>query len=138
MAEEDEEPPGVSRELFAARHELLTIKTMAEQGRSAGRSSWIALPHPRAWTCEGPARTVRDRRPHQRLTVTFLISVTEFYRAPTDTKMTIAAGRLASSRRSPSRSLISPVMGMNVIVNDSTRWILLTISQTGLVVISRH
>jgi magnesium transporter len=37
MAEEDEEPPGVSRELFAARHELLTIKTMAEQGSEIDR-----------------------------------------------------------------------------------------------------
>ena len=37
MAEEDEEAPGVLRELFAARHELLTIKTMAEQGSEIDR-----------------------------------------------------------------------------------------------------
>ena len=54
----------------------------------------------------------------------FLIGVTEFYRARTDTKMTIAAERLAviAALTLPITSL-SSVMGMNVIVNDSTKWI---------------
>jgi Mg2+ and Co2+ transporter CorA len=53
----------------------------------------------------------------------FLICVTEFYRARTDTKMTIAAERLAviAALTLPVTSL-SSVLGMNVIVNDSTRW----------------
>jgi Mg2+ and Co2+ transporter CorA len=53
----------------------------------------------------------------------FLIGVTEFYRARTDTKMTIAAERLAviAALTLPVTSL-SSVLGMNVIVNDSTRW----------------
>jgi Mg2+ and Co2+ transporter CorA len=52
-----------------------------------------------------------------------LIGVTEFYRARTDTKMTIAAERLAviAALTLPVTSL-SSVLGMNVIVNDSTRW----------------
>jgi len=32
MAEADEDPQEFLSQLFAARHELLTIKTMAEQG----------------------------------------------------------------------------------------------------------
>jgi magnesium transporter len=54
----------------------------------------------------------------------FLVGVTEFYRARTDTKMTIAAERLAviAVLTLPITSL-SSVMGMNVIVNESTQWI---------------
>jgi Mg2+ and Co2+ transporter CorA len=58
----------------------------------------------------------------------FLMGVTEFYRARTDTKMTIAAERLAviAAITLPITSL-SSVLGMNVIVNDSTKWIQLII-----------
>jgi magnesium transporter len=140
MAEEDEDPQEVLRELFAARHELLTIKTMAEQCSeilSAGRSSCLALPHPRAWSCEGRARTVRDPRPHRRLTATVSDRCYRVLPCANYYKMTIAAERLAViAAITLTITLISPVMGMNVIVNDSTRWISLTISQTGLVVIS--
>jgi len=53
----------------------------------------------------------------------FLTGVTEFYRARTDTKMTIAAERLAviAAVTLPVTAL-SSVLGMNVIVNDQTRW----------------
>ena len=49
----------------------------------------------------------------------FLMGVTEFYRARTDTKMTIAAERLAviAAVTLPITSL-SSVLGMNVIVNQ--------------------
>src|SRR5688500_3780858 len=58
----------------------------------------------------------------------FLMGVTEFYRARTDTKMTIAAERLAviAAITLPITSL-SSVIGMNVIVNESTRWVPLAI-----------
>jgi Mg2+ and Co2+ transporter CorA len=132
MAEEDEkDPQEFLSELFAARHQLLTIKTMAEQGseiyRRAVKLTRFAPP-------EGLElmRDVLD----QYETVThisdsqlrFLIGVTEFYRARTDTKMTIAAERLAviAVLTLPITSL-SSVMGMNVIVNESTRWISLII-----------
>jgi Mg2+ and Co2+ transporter CorA len=67
----------------------------------------------------------------------FLIGVTEFYRARTDTKMTIAAERLAviAALTLPITSL-SSVMGMNVIVNDSTRWISLIILLLIMLIIS--
>ena len=53
----------------------------------------------------------------------FLTGVTEFYRARTDTKMTIAAERLAviADVTLPVTAL-SSVLGMNMIVNDRTRW----------------
>jgi magnesium transporter len=56
------------------------------------------------------------------------MGVTEFYRARTDTKMTIAAERLAviAAITLPITSL-SSVLGMNVIVNESTHWTALVI-----------
>jgi len=127
MSEADKDPQAFLSELFTARHELLTIKTMAEQGseiyRRAIRLTRFAPP-------EGLElmRDVLD----QYETVThisdsqllFLAGVTEFYRARTDTKMTIAAERLTviAALTLPITSL-SSVVGMNVIVNDSTRWI---------------
>ena len=131
MSEADKDPQAFLSELFTARHELLTIKTMAEQGseiyRRAIRLTRFAPP-------EGLElmRDVLD----QYETVThisdsqllFLAGVTEFYRARTDTKMTIAAERLTviAALTLPITSL-SSVLGMNVIVNDSTRWISLIV-----------
>jgi len=131
MSEADKDPQAFLSELFTARHELLTIKTMAEQGseiyRRAIRLTRFAPP-------EGLElmRDVLD----QYETVThisdsqllFLAGVTEFYRARTDTKMTIAAERLTviAALTLPITSL-SSVVGMNVIVNDSTRWISLIV-----------
>jgi Mg2+ and Co2+ transporter CorA len=56
------------------------------------------------------------------------MGVTEFYRARTDTKMTIAAEHLAviAAITLPITSL-SSVLGMNVIVNGSTHWVALAI-----------
>jgi len=67
----------------------------------------------------------------------FLMGVTEFYRARTDTKMTIAAERLAviAAITLPITSL-SSVVGMNVIVNESTRWVPLAILLLIMLVIS--
>ena len=55
----------------------------------------------------------------------FLMGVTEFYRARTDTKMTIAAERLAViAAVTLPITAISAKMGMNVIVTGSTHWVL--------------
>jgi len=58
----------------------------------------------------------------------FLMGVTEFYRARTDTKMTIAAERLAviAAVTLPVTAL-SSILGMNVIVNERTLWLPLVI-----------
>jgi magnesium transporter len=131
MAEADEDPHEFLSELFAARHELLTIKTMAEQGSDIYRR---AIKLTRFAPPEGlelmkdvldQYETVMHISDSQ---LRFLIGVTEFYRARTDTKMTIAAERLAviAAVTLPITSL-SSVIGMNVIVNESTHWVWLGI-----------
>jgi magnesium transporter len=67
----------------------------------------------------------------------FLMGVTEFYRARTDTKMTIAAERLAviAAMTLPITAL-SSVLGMNVIVNADTRWTPLIILLVIMLVLS--
>jgi Mg2+ and Co2+ transporter CorA len=131
MAEADEDPQKFLSQLFAARHELLTIKTMAEQGSEIYRR---AIKLARFAPPEGlelmkdvldQYETVAHISDSQ---LVFLMGVTEFYRARTDTKMTIAAERLAviAAITLPITSL-SSVIGMNVIVNDATRWIPLII-----------
>jgi Mg2+ and Co2+ transporter CorA len=131
MADVDEDPQKFLSELFAARHELLTIKTMAEQGgeiyRRAIKLTKFAPP-------EGLERMKDVLDQYESVArisaaqMRFQQGVTEFYRARTDTKMTIAAERLAviAAITLPITSL-SSVIGMNVIVNDSTRWIPLII-----------
>ncbi|HET9778310.1 MAG TPA: magnesium transporter CorA family protein [Propionibacteriaceae bacterium] len=130
-AEDAKDPQEFLSELFAARHELLTIKTMASQGSEIYRRA-IKL------TTFAPAEGLELMKDvlDQYETVAhisdsqlvFLMGVTEFYRARTDTKMTIAAERLAviAAITLPITSL-SSVIGMNVIVNESTRWIPLAI-----------
>jgi magnesium transporter len=140
MAEVDEDPQDFLSELFAARHELLTIKTMAEQGSEIYRRA-IKL------STFAPAEGLELMRDllDQYETVAhisdsqlvFLMGVTEFYRARTDTKMTIAAERLAviAAITLPITSL-SSVVGMNVIVNESTHWVTLAILLLIMLIVS--
>src|SRR6185295_10703703 len=132
MAEADEDPHEFLSELFAARHELLTIKTMAAQGSEIYRR---AIKLTTFAPMEGMAlmkdlldqyETVSHISDSQ---LVFLMGVTEFYRARTDTKMTIAAERLAviAAVTLPITSL-SSVLGMNVIVNSQTEWLPLAVT----------
>jgi len=124
MLSSDEEPELFLAELFTARHELLTIRTMAAQGGEIHRRA-IKL------TTFAPAsdvdllRDVLDQ--YERVAnisesqIDFLKGVTEFYRARTDTKMTIAAERLAViAAITLPVTATSSVVGLNVIVNDHT------------------
>jgi len=132
MAEEDEkDPQAFLSELFAARHELLTIKTMASQGSEIYRRAikLTAFAPPEGLELMKDVLDQYETVAHiSDSQLVFLMGVTEFYRARTDTKMTIAAERLAviAAVTLPITSL-SSVIGMNVIVNESTRWIPLTI-----------
>jgi magnesium transporter len=140
MADEDEDPQQFLNKLFAVRHELLTIKTMAEQGseiyRRAIRLTTFAPPDGLELMKDllDQYETVAHISDSQ---LVFLMGVTEFYRARTDTKMTIAAERLAviAAITLPITSL-SSVMGMNVIVNESTHWVTLGILLLIMLVIS--
>jgi magnesium transporter len=140
MAEAEEDPHEFLSQLFAARHELLTIKTMAEQGSEIYRR---AIKLTRFVPPEGlelmqdvldQYETVAHISDSQ---LRFLIGVTEFYRARTDTKMAIAAERLAviAAVTLPITSL-SSVVGMNVIVNESTHWVWLAILLLIMLIIS--
>jgi magnesium transporter len=128
MAEEDEkDPQEFLSELFAARHELLTIKTMASQGSEIYRRAikLTAFAPPEGLELMKDVLDQYETVAHiSDSQLVFLMGVTEFYRARTDTKMTIAAERLAviAAVTLPITSL-SSVLGMNVIVNESTRWI---------------
>ena len=124
LSSDEQQPELFLTELFTARHELLTIRTMAAQGGEIYRRA-IKL------TTFAPAsdvdllRDVLDQ--YERVAnisesqIDFLKGVTEFYRARTDTKMTIAAERLAViAAITLPVTAISSVVGMNVIVNDHT------------------
>ena len=140
MADVKEDPQNFLSELFAARHELLTIKTMAVQGseiyRRAIKLTTFAPPEGMALMKDvlDQYETVAHISDSQ---LVFLMGVTEFYRARTDTKMTIAAERLAviAAITLPITGL-SSVLGMNVIVNDSTHWVALTVLLLIMVVMS--
>ncbi len=131
MADVNEDPQKFLSELFAARHELLTIMTMAEQGREIYRRAIKLMTFAPPEGLERMKDVLDQYESVARISeaqTRFQQGVTEFYRARTDTKMTIAAERLAviAAITLPITSL-SSVLGMNVIVNDSTRWIPLTI-----------
>jgi len=131
MADEEADPQKFLSELFAARHELLTIRTMAEQGREIYRRAIKLTTFAPPEDLERMKDVLDQYETVARISeaqMRFQQGVTDFYRARTDTKMTIAAERLAviAAITLPITSL-SSVIGMNVIVNDSTRWIPLII-----------
>ncbi|HSN44690.1 MAG TPA: CorA family divalent cation transporter [Propionibacteriaceae bacterium] len=122
----DSDPRGFLEELFHTRHALLTVRTMTIQSAEIyGRAIRLMVDADKAWL-----KALRDNKDqYDRLgrisgsQLDFLAGVTEYYRARTDTKMTIAAERLAviAAITLPVTAL-SSVVGMNVIVNDSTHW----------------
>ncbi|CCH76477.1 putative metal ion transport protein [Nostocoides japonicum T1-X7] len=130
MRQADEEnPQDFLDELFTVRHTLLTVRTMAAQGAEVmGRAANLMTD-----LDADDQRRLRDiydqYRRLDRVTgsqLEFLEGVTAFYRARTDTRMTIAAERLAViAAVTLPVAAISGVMGMNVIVNASTHWTLL-------------
>ncbi|HET9648986.1 MAG TPA: magnesium transporter CorA family protein, partial [Microlunatus sp.] len=140
MAATDEEPQAFLTRLFSARHELMTIKTMASQGGEIYRRSikLTTFASPEAIALLEDLLDQYERVAHiAHAQLDFLAGVTEFYRARTDTKMTIAAERLAviAAITLPITSL-SSVLGMNVIVNDHTHWVALTVLLVIMIVMS--
>ncbi len=127
MAASDEEPQEFLTELFTARHELLTIRTMAAQGgeiyRRAIRLTTFA-PQQGLKVMEDLLDQYERVASISQAQLNFLMGVTEFYRARTDTKMTIAAERLAViAAVTLPITATSSVVGMNVIVNEQTHWV---------------
>jgi magnesium transporter len=118
-------PEDFLEELFGVRHGLQAVHTMAAMSREVyGRISRLSV-FGAAGTAgledlEDQFRRVAAMADSQR---EYLQGVIEFYRTRTETKMTIAAERLAviAAVTLPITAL-SSVLGMNVIVNDSTHW----------------
>jgi Mg2+ and Co2+ transporter CorA len=136
----EEDPEDFLDQLFQARHKLLTVRTMAAQTREVyGRLVRVA-----GFVAEAGAPLFDDLvDQYDRLCgiadgqLAFLHGVTEYYRARTDTKMTIAAERLAviAAVTLPITAL-SSVLGMNVIVNTSTHWVALVVLLVAMTLMS--
>jgi magnesium transporter len=110
-------------ELFAVRHGLLAIRTMAAlsrevYGRMATLDVWPGPGRALLLDLEDQFRRIGAMAEGQR---EYLQGVIEFYQARTNTKMTIAAERLAviAAVTLPVTAL-SSIVGMNVIVNETT------------------
>ena len=118
------DPEQFLEELFRARHGLLAVRTMAALSREMyGRMSVLARFVP-AQDLPLVEDTVDQFDRVSRLAdheKDYLQGVIEFYRARTETKMTIAAERLAviAVVTLPITALAS-IYGMNLIVNDQT------------------
>jgi len=127
-------------DMFRARHGLLAVRTMAALSREAyGRMSALARSIP------ADARPLLEDIVDQFERVCsvadgqreYLQGVIEFYRTRTETKMTIAAERLAviAAITLPITAL-SSVYGMNIIVNDSTDFPMLAVVLVVMAIIS--
>jgi Mg2+ and Co2+ transporter CorA len=118
------DPEHFLEQLFRTRHELVAVRTMAAQSREIyGRMLALArlIPadaRPLVEDLVDQYERIRSVADGQR---EFLQGVIEFYRTRTETKMTIAAERLAviAVVTLPITAL-SSVYGMNIIVNDRT------------------
>jgi len=117
-------PEAFLEELFGARHALLAVSNMATLGHQIyGRMSALG----RFVPTDGKPLVADIEDQFARVTgvadgqVRYLEGVIEFYKARTDTKVTIAAERLAliAVLTLPITAL-SSVYGMNIIVNDRT------------------
>ncbi len=128
QADEDH-PQDFLDELFTVRHTLLTVRTMACQGAEVLSRAEHLMLHLDPDDLRLIVDIVDQYRRLDRITgsqLDFLEGVTAFYRARTDTRMTIAAERLAViAAVTLPVAAISGVMGMNVIVNATTHWVLL-------------
>ncbi|MBA3529598.1 MAG: magnesium transporter CorA family protein [Propionibacteriaceae bacterium] len=140
MASAAEDPQLFLAELFTARHELLTIRTMATQGGEIYQRAITLTSFAPPAGMKSMADLLDQYKRVSRISqsqLDFLMGVTEFYRAQTDTKMTIAAERLAViAAVTLPVTAISSVVGMNVIVNDHTHWVLLSILLVVMAVMS--
>jgi magnesium transporter len=134
------DPEEFLEELFGTRHALLAVSNMATLGHQIyGRMSALGrfVPsdgQPLVADIEDQFARVAGVADGQ---IRYLEGVIEFYKARTDTKVTIAAERLAliAVLTLPITAL-SSVYGMNIIVNDETRLGQLAVVVAAMLVIS--
>ena len=126
------DPESFLDEMFRARHGLLTVSTMAALSRQVyARMATLTAFGP--GTGQLLLQDAVDQFHHLSVMAesqkAYLQGTIEFYQARTNTKMTIAAERLAviAAVTLPITAL-SSVLGMNLIVNQETHWILLAVT----------
>ena len=134
------DPKSFLDEMFRARHGLLAVSTMSALSREV---------YARMVTIEafgaGPGQLLLhdavDQFHHLSVMAdsqkAYLQGTIEFYQARTNTKMTVAAERLAviAAITLPITAL-SSVLGMNLIVNAETHWVLLAITLSVMLAMS--
>jgi Mg2+ and Co2+ transporter CorA len=128
------DPEGALEEMFLVRQELLVLRTMASHGAEVLSRARRLLPgrSPAQDALIGDLEDMLSRV--HRMTADeaeFLVGVIELYRTRTDTKMMIAAERLAvlAAVTLPVTAIAS-VYGMNVIVNETTHVVQLVLVLT--------
>lgn len=134
------DPEKFLEEMFRARHGLLTVETMASLSREvyarmakieafeAGRGQFLI---------EDTVDQFERLRAMAHGQKDYLVGTIEFYQARTNTKMTIAAERLAviAAVTLPITAL-SSILGMNLIVNDETHPGLLAVALVVMAIMS--
>ena len=129
--EEKEDPEEFLEELFRARHGLIAVRTMAALSREIyGRLATLT----RFVPVDGQPLVVDIADQFERIKgmadgeTAFLEAVIGFHESRTNTKMTIAAERLAviAAVTLPITAL-SSIYGMNVIVNEKTHYVQLAV-----------
>jgi magnesium transporter len=141
MSGEIGDPEQFLEELFRARHELLVVRTMAWQSRQVYGRMAAALIHYVPVEAQPLVADLADQLERVRGLADgekdFLQGVIEFYQTRTDTKMTIAAERLAviAAVTLPITAL-SSIYGMNVIVNTRTHYLQLAVLLAVMVAMS--
>jgi magnesium transporter len=134
------DPESFLDEMFRARHGLLAVSTMSALSREVyGRMVTISAFGP--GTGQLLLEDAVDQFHHLSVMAdsqkAYLQGTIEFYQARTNTKMTVAAERLAviAAVTLPITAL-SSVLGMNLIVNDETLWIPLAVTLAVMLAIS--
>ena len=131
MTDSDDDPEEFLEELFRARHGLIAVRTVAALSREIyGRMATLT----RFVPAEAQPMVVDIHDQIERIKgladgeTAFLQAVIEFHESRTNTKMTIAAERLAviAAVTLPITAL-SSIYGMNVIVNEKTHYVQLAV-----------
>jgi magnesium transporter len=134
------DPESFLDEMFRTRHGLLTVSTMSALSREVyARMATLTAFGPGT----GQSLLEDAANQFQHLSVmaesqkAYLQGTIEFYQARTNTKMTVAAERLAviAAVTLPITAL-SSVFGMNVIVNEKTQWMPLAVTLAVMLAIS--
>ena len=134
------DPEEFLEEMFRARHGLLTVETMAGLSREvyARMAKIEAFGRGRgAFLLDDTVDQFDRLRAMSHGQKEYLVGTIEFYQARTNTKMTIAAERLAviAAVTLPITAL-SSILGMNVIVNDQTHYGQLAVALVTMLIMS--